>query len=116
MGWLQRLFGLEKPEDAQVNPDASLVDENSSEGEITPPERVGLNGEYDQSGLAKRVALAFDEDGRFDDLNSIFVAQAGGTIVLKGQVPSQDILDELVEIAKGVNGAINVVSNEVILE
>ncbi len=113
MGWLQRLFGLEKPEDAQVNPDASSVAENSSEGEITPPERVGLNGEYDQSGLAKRVALAFDEDGRFDDLHSIYVAQLGGTVVLKGEVPSQDILDELVEIAKGVNGATDVSGDQV---
>ncbi len=113
MGWLERLFGQEKPENAQVNPDESLMAENSAEGKITPPERVGLNGEYDQSGLAKRVALAFDIDSRFDEINSIYIAQLGGTVVLKGDVPNQDILDQLVEIAKEVNGATDVVTDEV---
>lgn len=113
MAWLQRLFGLEKPADAQVNPDTTLVADNSSEGETIPIERVGLSGEYDQSGLAKRVALAFDEDSRFDDINSLYVAQLGTTVVLKGQVPSQDILDQLVEIARVVNGATDVVTDEV---
>ncbi len=110
MGWLQRLFGLEKPEDAQVNPTPTDTgsDETGSGDGGTPPERVGLNGEYDQSGLAKRVALAFDEDGRFDDLDSVYVAQTGSTVVLKGEAPSQDILDQLVEVARGVNGATDV--------
>lgn len=113
MGWLQRLFGQEKPADAEVNPSATLVAEPSSEGETTPPERVGLSGEYDQSGLAKRVALAFDEDSRVSDIDSVYVAQLGTTVVLKGEVPSQDILDQLVEIAQGVNGASEVATDQV---
>ncbi|OUL17424.1 phospholipid-binding protein [Nostoc sp. T09] len=113
MGWLQRLFGMEKPDDAQVNPEPSLVAEDSSEGETIAPERVGLNGEYDQSGLAKRVALAFDEDGSFDDIDSLYVAQTGGTVVLKGSVPSQDILDQMVETARGVSGATDVQTDQV---
>ncbi|MEI2579646.1 BON domain-containing protein [Scytonema sp. PRP1] len=111
MGWLQRLFGLEKPQDAQVNPDPTTVSENN--GEDIPLERVGLNGEYDQSGLAKRVALAFDENPEFDDINSLYVAQTGGTVVLKGSVPSQEILDQLVEIASGVSGATDVTTDQV---
>lgn len=115
MGWLQRLFGQEKPEDAQVNPQpASSEDTAESTGtESVPPERQGLNGEYDQNGLAKRVALAFDEDGRFDAIDSIYVAQTGSTVVLKGEVESQDILNELVEVAKGVSGATDVQSDQV---
>ncbi len=115
MGWLQRLFGQEKPEDAQVNPEpaASQDTGESTATESVPPERQGLNGEYDQNGLAKRVALAFDEDGRFDDIDSLYVAQTGGTVVLKGEVPSQETLDELVEIAKGVSGATDVSSDQV---
>lgn len=111
MGWLQRLFGLEKPQDAQVNPDTN--GETAPEGGETPPERVGLNGEYDQSGLAKRVALAFDESGEFDDIDSLYVAQTGGTVVLKGSVPSQDILDQMVNIASGVSGATDVLTDQV---
>jgi osmotically-inducible protein OsmY len=118
MAWLQRLFGIEKPADAQVNPtpssgDDSSTDEPSTTNAQIPPERLGLNGEYDQSGLAKRVALAFDEDGQFDDIDSIYVAQTGSTVVLKGDLPDQDTLDSLVEIAKGVTGANDVVTDQV---
>ncbi|HEY9805848.1 MAG TPA: BON domain-containing protein, partial [Candidatus Obscuribacterales bacterium] len=77
------------------------------------PERVGLNGEYDQSGLAKRVALAFDEDPQLDDVETLYVAQTGGTVVLKGKVPSQDILNRMVSVARGVNGATGVETNQV---
>jgi osmotically-inducible protein OsmY len=110
MGWLQRLFGMEKPDNAQVNPEPVATDDS---GEDIPPERVGLNGEYDQSGLAKRVALAFDEDSLFDNIDSLYVAQTGSTVVLKGQVPSQDILDEMVAIASGVSGATDVNTDQV---
>ncbi|MDZ7957608.1 MAG: phospholipid-binding protein [Aulosira sp. DedQUE10] len=113
MGWLQRLFGMDKPEDAQVNPEPTLVAENSSEGETIAPERVGLSGEYDQSGLAKRVALAFDEDSSFDEIDTLYVAQTGSTVVLKGAVESQGILDEMVAIASGVSGATDVNTDQV---
>lgn len=112
MGWLQRLFGMEKPEEAQVNPEP-VAQEDTSTGESIPPERQGLNGEYDQSGLAKRVALAFDEDSQFDDIDTLYVAQTGGTVVLKGSVPSQDILDQMVQIARGVSGATDVNTDQV---
>jgi osmotically-inducible protein OsmY len=110
--WLQRLFGMEKPEDAQVNPEPNSEHESPADTD-TPAERLGLSGEYDQSGLAKRVALACDEDGRFDDLHSIYVAQTGSTVVLKGEVPDQDILDQLIAVAKEVTGATDVETDQV---
>ncbi|MBV9389400.1 MAG: BON domain-containing protein [Chroococcidiopsidaceae cyanobacterium CP_BM_ER_R8_30] len=124
MGWLQRLFGLDRPpENAQVNPDpasdpnaasgdASAATAESSDASI-PPERVGLNGEYDQSGLAKRVALAFDQDPSLQDIETVYVAQTGGTVVLKGEAPSQEILDQMVSVASGVSGATNVATDQV---
>ncbi|MFB2837703.1 BON domain-containing protein [Floridanema evergladense] len=105
MGWLQRLFGMEKPADAQTNP-------APTEGNIDP-ERVGLNGEYDESGLAKRVALAFDEDPSLGDIETLWVAQTGGTVVLKGKVPSQNILNKAVSIAGGISGATSVDTDQV---
>lgn len=122
MGWLQRLFGMNKPQDpqqavsGQPAPDAAASappDAGVSAGETIPPERVGLNGEYDQSGLAKRVALAFDQDGQLDDIDTLWVAQLGTTVVLKGKVPSQDILNKMVTVANGVNGATAVDTNQV---
>jgi len=107
MGWLQRLFGLEQSESNQVNPNE---DTNT---QTTPPERIGLNGEYDQSGLAKRVALAFDQDPDLDDIDTLWVAQTGSTVVLKGKVPSQDILTKMVSIAHGVDGSTDIDTTEV---
>jgi osmotically-inducible protein OsmY len=109
MGWLQRLFGLEKSESAQVNPTSS-EDDNT---QTIDPERIGLNGEYDQSGLAKRVALAFDQDPDLDDIDTLWVAQTGGTVVLKGQVPSQEILNQMVAVAHAVNGTTDVDTTQV---
>jgi len=123
MGWLKRLFGMEKPANAQVsipqtttqNYAAASGSEGGGEGggEQVPPERIGLNGEYDQSGLAKRVALAFDEDPNLDDINTLWVAQTGSTVVLKGTVPSQEILNQMVAAALGVDGATNVDTDQV---
>ena len=128
MGWLQRLFGVKKPANPQqaINatpapqaaPQAAPAQSYSAPAasaatQTIPPERVGLNGEYDQSGLAKRVALAFDEDAQLDDIETLYVAQTGGTVVLKGKVPSQDILSRMVSVARGVNGATGVETDQV---
>jgi osmotically-inducible protein OsmY len=110
MGWLQRLFGLEKPAEAQTNP--APVESAPDGGEI-PPERVGLSGEYDQSGLAKRVALAFDQDANLADEERLWVAQTGGTVVLKGQVTDQATLDQMVSVAQGVSGCTDVDTSQV---
>lgn len=119
MGWLKRLFGMGKPKDAKVNPTPQQTQAPSSTAQAPstnqsiPPERLGLNGEYDQSGLAKRVALAFDEDSQLDDIDTLWVAQTSSTVVLKGTVPSQDILNKMVSVAQGVNGATKVDTNQV---
>jgi osmotically-inducible protein OsmY len=119
MGWLKRLFGMEKPQNAQTNAvpaptaQAPASTGTASSSETIPPERVGLTGEYDQSGLAKRVALAFDQDPNLDDINTLYVAQTGGTVVLKGQVPSQEILNQMVSVARSVEGATGVETDQV---
>ncbi|WP_392530734.1 phospholipid-binding protein [Nostoc sp. C117] len=114
MGWLQRLFGMEKPENAEVNPTPQAVpqavnaDIAATDTQSIPAERVGLSGEYDQSGLAKRVALAFDQDDQLDDVDTLWVAQTGSTVVLKGKVPSQEILNQMISVARNVNGTTDV--------
>lgn len=124
MGWLKRLFGLEKPKNAQSNPNLSPAETSVSQQPASvqtsspttaaiPLERMGLNGEYDQSGLAKRVALAFDESPEVDDIETIYVAQLGSTVVLKGTVPNQEILNQLVSVAKSVKGVTAVETNQV---
>ena len=118
MGWLKRLFGMEKPENAEINPTPQSIAQAPNTNvaatvtQSIPPERLGLSGEYDQSGLAKRVALAFDQDPQLDDVDTLWVAQTGSTVVLKGKVPSQEILNKMVSVARSVNGATGVDSNQ----
>jgi len=124
MGFLRRMFGTDKPEGASTKVKSgrrptkaapaksapaksapTVAAANQSPEESIPDYRVGLTGEYDESGLAKRVALAFDEDSQLDDIDTLWVAQLSGTVVLKGKVPSQSILDKMVKVARDVDGA-----------
>lgn len=128
MGWLKRLFGLEKhenPENVEAAPYQAPVAPAQSQSQYQsqsapaastqtiPAERVGLNGEYDQSGLAKRVAQAFDANPEIADIETVYVAQLGSTVVLKGSVPDRETVNKLVTIAKGVKGATGVETNQV---
>jgi osmotically-inducible protein OsmY len=113
MGWLKRLFGLEKPQKAQTQNVQQPAAQAPAAIESIPPERIGLSGEYDQSGLAKRVALAFDDEPQLDDIDTLYVAQTGSTVVLKGKVPSQEILNRMVSVARSVNGATGVQTDQV---
>lgn len=118
MGWLQRMLGMEKNQpDAVADTPAPAANAAPAapqgDTQSIPPERVGLNGEYDQSGLAKRVAKAFDDDAQLDDIETLWVAQTGSTVVLKGKVPSQDILNQMVSIANRVDGATQVSTDQV---
>jgi osmotically-inducible protein OsmY len=111
MGWLARLFGHHDDKPAEPVADATGGSTATATAEV-PPERKGLNGEYDQSGLAKRVAKAFDDAG-VEDAPHLYVAQTGSVVVFKGNVKSQEILDHLAQIAAGVDGATGVDTNEV---
>lgn len=119
MSWLKRLFGLNKPKNAQVNPPAAPQPATTAQApastgtQTIAPERMGLNGEYDQSGLAKRVALAYDEDPSLADEERLWVAQTGGTVVLKGQVSDQATLNKMVSVARSVNGCTGVDTSQV---
>jgi osmotically-inducible protein OsmY len=106
MGWLSRLFpGAQKSE--------APVSEASSHPPEIPPAKVGLQGEFDESGLAKRVALAFDSDSELEDVDTLWVAQLGSKVVLNGRVPSQQVLDKLISMAMVVDGTTEVDASQV---
>jgi osmotically-inducible protein OsmY len=111
MGWLSRLFPGSKKKEGQAAAPAAAAP--AAGGESIPPAKVGLNGEFDESGLAKRVALAFDEDPELDDIETLWVAQLSSKVVLKGKVPSQQILNKMVSVASKVNGATEVDTSQV---
>jgi osmotically-inducible protein OsmY len=114
MGWLARLFGHhdDKPAEAVADATGGAAGGAATATAEVPPERRGLNGEYDQSGLAKRVAKAFDDAG-VEDAPHLYVAQTGSTVVFKGNVKTQAILDSLAQIAASVDGATAVDTSQV---
>jgi osmotically-inducible protein OsmY len=101
------------PVAATPSPTAASPTAASPTADSIPPAKVGLNGEFDESGLAKRVALAFDEADGLDDIETLWVAQLSDKVVLKGKVPSQALLDKAVSVASGVHGAEGVDTSEV---
>ena len=125
MGFLKRMFKQDKPVGASITagrrpgakkaaPKTAAAPANAAAAEDDIPLcKVGLTGEFDESGLAKRVALAFDETNGLDDIETLWVAQLSSKVVLKGKVPSQAILDQMVSVAKDVDGATAVDTSQV---
>jgi osmotically-inducible protein OsmY len=69
-----------------------------------PPERVGLSGEYDHCGLAKRVEQAFRQYLPEESLQRLRISQRGGVVVLSGDVATQEILTQLIDVARSLSG------------
>lgn len=133
MGFLKRIFKQDKPAGASTkagrrpparkaaSPKTAATPAAASnapaaaaaEEEEIPLCKIGLTGEFDESGLAKRVTLAFDEDSELDDVETLWVAQLSSKVVLKGKVPSQAILNKMVAVAKDVEGATAVDTSQV---
>ncbi|MGV0026016.1 hypothetical protein [Phormidesmis priestleyi] len=75
---------------------------------MIPPERVGVDGEYDHSGLAKRVRLAFCEQFEAKELDCLQVTQRGRVVVLIGRVSDGQTLTQLIDVALTVYGTTTV--------
>jgi hypothetical protein len=102
MGFLGKLFGKEEEEKAAATPKVAVA--SAAEDKSIPPEKVGLDGNFDESGLAKRVAKALDDADISDDVG-LWVAQRGSTVVLKYNDDAKNILLQAERVAKGVEGA-----------
>lgn len=76
-----------------------------------PPERVGLNGEYDHNGLVKRVVAAFAQSFQPEDIAHLRILQRGAVVVIVGKISSQRLLIRLVNVAMATHGAADVEIN-----
>ncbi|MBE9170536.1 hypothetical protein IQ238_24465 [Pleurocapsales cyanobacterium LEGE 06147] len=59
------------------------------------------------------VASAFEKDPELAKISTIYVAQTGSTVVLRGTVSDRATLDKLVSVPRGVEGATNVDTSQV---
>lgn len=57
--------------------------------------------------------MAFDQEADLADEERLWVAQTGGTVVLKGEVSDQATLNKMVSVAQGVSGASTVDTSQV---
>ncbi len=105
MGFLEKLFGKHEQAKAAAAPQIS-VPSVAAEKSI-PPEKVGLDGNFDESGLAKRVAKALD-DANISDSVGLWVAQTGSVVVLKFNPDAQAVLEQAKQVALKVDGATDV--------
>lgn len=105
MGFLGKLFGKKEEEKAAAAPSIS-VPQVAAQKSI-PPEKVGLDGEFDESGLAKRVAKALD-DANISDAVGLWVAQTGSVVVLKYNPNAEGVLAQAKQVAMSVEGATDV--------
>ena len=102
MGFLSKLFGKKEEDKAAKAGKVSVA--SAAKDNSIPPEKVGLDGQFDESGLAKRVAQALDEANISDDVG-LWVAQTGSTVVLKYNSDAESILNKAEQVARGVDGA-----------
>lgn len=76
--------------------------------EAVPPERIGLHGEYDHNGLAKRVRRECITAFGNDAIARLKIRQRGSVVILYGCAPTRDLLERLVRLAMQVEGATSI--------
>lgn len=81
-----------------------------------PPECMGLEGEYDKNGLAKRVAKAFDQDPDIGEIETLCILQNGSKICLMGKVSNTALLNRVIAVASQVDGTTEVDVSQVVIE
>ncbi|GAB4536778.1 MAG: hypothetical protein Tsb0014_24880 [Pleurocapsa sp.] len=90
--------------------DTKLIKDSDSS---IPIEKIGVNGEYDPSGLAKKVVAALEQDSLLGEKPTVYVAQQGNIIVLKGRVSDRPTLDKIVSTARNVKGVFDIDTSQV---
>ncbi|MCC0176424.1 hypothetical protein I4641_05460 [Waterburya agarophytonicola K14] len=105
MGFLGKLFGKKEEDKAAAAGNVSVA--AAAKDNDIAPEKVGLDGQFDESGLAKRVAKALD-DANISDSVGLWVAQTGSTVVLKYNPDAEGVLAQAEKVAQGVDGATDV--------
>ncbi|MBD2019608.1 phospholipid-binding protein [Leptolyngbya sp. FACHB-36] len=121
MGFLVHCQSLEKDRNAQSQAGMPKQVENLTENSVPcffttiPPERVGLNGEYDHNGLAKRVERTFRQRFPGAYLDQLRINQRGRVVILIGKVLNHEVLCQLASTALEVAGASSVETHAVAL-
>jgi hypothetical protein len=104
VSWVH-LSGSTQQSTVQLDDRENIKDCKGSIFKSIPPERIGLNGEYDHSGLAKRVMVAFQAQCDRGEAERVQVLQRGRVVILVGAVSSYQVLNQLISLALSTDGA-----------
>lgn len=117
MSWLDRVSA--EPPDSTTDPvpvnramklghtetyDQDLREKAGMHMPPTPPEYMGFEGEYDETGLAKRVARQLDEDTHLEDISTLQIIQREAVVCFQGSAPDQMVLNRIMDVAAHVDG------------
>jgi hypothetical protein len=119
MSWLERVFSMMS--NSGLQPEMAMASYAATPSFVTkadrasqrrtstvlpalPLEYTGIHGEYDPQGLAKRVAQAFDQHPQMQRIETLCIIQHGSKISLLGKVTDKAQLQQVVELAKQVEG------------
>lgn len=76
------------------------------------PENMGMEGEFDLGGLAKRVAMALDHSS-VASIETLQIVQQGNTIEFRGESPNRLVLEQIVKITSQVDGVKHIETEQV---
>ena len=79
-----------------------------------PPERIGINGEYDHDGLSKRVKLLLSEQ-LTNSVETLWISQRGRVVVVIGSWVTEEMAQRIVALSLQVEGATSVEVNGICL-
>lgn len=79
-----------------------------------PPERIGINGEYDHDGLSKRVRLLLSEQ-LTHSVETLRISQRGRVVVVIGPWVTEEMAQRIITLCLQVEGATSVEVNGVCL-
>jgi hypothetical protein len=79
-----------------------------------PPERIGINGEYDHDGLSKRVRLHLSEQ-LTNSMETLRISQRGRVVVVIGPWVTEEMAQKIITLCLQVEGATSVEINGVSL-
>lgn len=72
-----------------------------------PPERIGINGEYDHDGLSKRVRLLLSEQ-LTNSVETLRISQRGRVVVIFGPWVTEEMAQRIINLCLQVEGATSV--------
>ena len=79
-----------------------------------PPERIGVNGEYDHDGLSKRVRLHLSQQ-LTNYVETLRISQRGRVVVVIGPWVTEEMAQRIITLCLQVEGATSVEINGVCL-